>query len=97
MTGILEYVPAFTLTPRFILSARALYACQFRSQCGLGGIDAEFGFTSLAHGRGGHEATLVLAGIVSQSEGDELEQGGEIEMKERDTLSAGSGVRWDSA
>ena len=64
-----------------MLSARALYACQLRSQCRPSGIDTEFGLRSSVHVRGGHEATLVLAGMgVSQSEDDELEQGEEIEM-----------------
>lgn len=71
----------FTLTPRFILSMRALYH-------DVDDIDTEFGFTSVP-GRNGYGTSIVFADVV-QNEG--LEQDDEIRMGEMRIRSAGSGV-----
>ena len=42
---LLEYVPVFTLTPRFILSIREMYARDIEGKCG-GEIDSGFGLSS---------------------------------------------------
>ena len=66
LLNILEVVPLFTLTPRFIISIRELYARDV--QCRRGeGIDTGFGLTS---GRGAVEAEVVFAG-AGQNEGTE--------------------------
>lgn len=73
---ILEFVPQFTLTPRFILSLRALYARNVQGGQG-SDIDTAFGFTSApGHGTVG---TIVFAD-AEQNEGAEQE---EIQMEER--------------
>jgi hypothetical protein len=71
----------FTLTPRFILSMRALYH-------DVADIDTEFGFTSVS-GRNGYETAIVFAD-VGQNEG--LEQDDEMPVGEMGSRSAGSGV-----
>ena len=66
LLNILEVVPLFTLTPRFIISIRELYARDV--QCRRGeGIDTRFGLTS---GRGTVEAAMVFAS-AGQNEGPE--------------------------
>ena len=62
---ILQYVPMFTLTPRFILSIRELYARDVQSRHG-SGIDTGFGLSSSGREAGG--AAMVFAG-VEQNEG----------------------------
>ena len=79
--GILEYVPVFTLTPRFILSMRALYH-DARD------IDTEFGFTSVP-GRSLRETAIVFADAGQNEE--ELEDE-EIPMGETEMRNAGSNV-----
>ena len=64
--NILSVVPLFTLTPRFIVSIRELYARDVH--CGRGeGIDTGFGLTS---GRSAVETAIVFADAV-QNEGPE--------------------------
>lgn len=78
-----QHVPVFALTPRFILSVRALYANQLRGRYRTRDIDTEFGFTS-GNGLGVRETTVVFAGVgMTQSEEDELDQGEEIQLGER--------------
>ena len=64
---ILQTVPIFTLTPRFILNIRELYARDVQGRRG-GGIDTAFGL-SLS----GHEAgrTAMVFMDVEQNEGSE--------------------------
>ncbi|KAF8452681.1 hypothetical protein L210DRAFT_3519359, partial [Boletus edulis BED1] len=79
--GILENVPVFTLTPRFILSLRALYAREGQGR----GIDSEFGFTSVdVRSVGGIAFARADAG---QSEEDVLEPDEDIQLVERETQS----------
>jgi hypothetical protein len=78
----LEYVPVFTLTPRFILSMRALYH-------DVADIDTEFGFTSVS-GRNDYGTAIVFADVGQNEEG--MEQDDEMPMGEMGLRSAGSGV-----
>ena len=43
---MLQYVPMFTLTPRFILSIRELYALDVQGRRG-GGVDTGFGLSAI--------------------------------------------------
>lgn len=63
--AVLEYVPLFTLTPRFIISIRELYARDVQGRRG-GGIDTGFGLSLSSRSVGGTE--IVFAG-VEQNEG----------------------------
>lgn len=56
----MEYVPVFTLTPRFILSVRALYARDLQGGSVPHGIDTEFSFTPVSGG-GIRESVIVFA------------------------------------
>ena len=76
---IFEYVPVITLTPRFILSLRALYARGLRGECEPRDIDSEFGFTSVS-GRGVRETTMVFA---DARQDERLDQDEEMPMEER--------------
>ena len=58
LVGILEFVPAFVLTPRLVLSLRELYARDLRGRCG-SDIDSAFGLTS--SGRGAVGSQIVFA------------------------------------
>ncbi|KAI9566856.1 hypothetical protein HD554DRAFT_2174021 [Boletus coccyginus] len=73
VTAILQYVPMFTLTPRFIISIRELYARDVQRRRGEG-IDTGFGFPS--HGRGGDGTGIVFADRVEEDEGTEDIVGG---------------------
>ncbi|KAF8553933.1 hypothetical protein OG21DRAFT_1603838 [Imleria badia] len=66
LLGILEWVPMYTLTPRFIVSVRELYARDVRGRRGEG-IDTGFGLSS---GRGAGGTAIVFAD-VEQNEGSE--------------------------
>ena len=66
LLGILEVVPLFTLTPRFIISIRELYTRDVQYRHGEG-IDTGFGLTS---GHGVVETAIVFAG-AGQNEGPE--------------------------
>ena len=80
----------FTLTPRFILSIRALYARDLRGRTESRDMDNEFGLTSVSgHGVGG--TAMVFADVGQNEEGLEgLEQDGEIPMVEMGVRSAWS-------
>ncbi|KAF8135144.1 hypothetical protein EV363DRAFT_1557624 [Boletus edulis] len=65
---ILEYVPIFTLTPRFILSIRELYARDVESRCGEW-IDTAFGLSSSGHRTSG---TMVLFVNIERNGGSEV-------------------------
>ncbi|KAF8418117.1 hypothetical protein L210DRAFT_3579911 [Boletus edulis BED1] len=79
--GILQNVPVLTLSSRFILSLRALYARDVQGR----GIDSEFGFTSVdVRSVGGIAFARADAG---QSEEDVLEHDEDIQLVERETQS----------
>ncbi|KAF8553927.1 hypothetical protein OG21DRAFT_1509575 [Imleria badia] len=65
LLGILEWVPVYTLTPRFIMSIRELYARDVRGRRGEG-IDTGFGFSSSGRGAGG---TAIVFADVERNEG----------------------------
>lgn len=77
----------FTLTPRFILSVRALYARDLQGQSGPRDMDSGFGFTSVSGGNVCRSA-VVFAGQSEEGSGQEEE----ISMAERGTGSTGNGV-----
>lgn len=66
-------VPLFTLTPRFILSIRVMYARNLRRDRQGYGIDTGFGFSSPSH-TGANRTTMVFADIERNevSEMDEV-------------------------
>jgi len=82
--GVAEYVPVFTLVPRFFLSLRELYARDFRGRCG-GDIDTAFGFTSAGDG-----AVESMVMFVDAEQGEGSGQDGGIEMKESRGAADGS-------
>ena len=85
LAGVMNYIPAYTLSPRFILSLRRLYARDVRG--GLGSdIDTAFGLTSLP----GAGASAIVFANGGQNEG--LEQGEGIQMEDREICSVGSGA-----
>ena len=71
---MLQYVPMFTLTPRFILSIRELYALDVQGRRG-GGVDTGFGLS--LSGREADETRRVFAN-VEQNEGLSVEDVEEI-------------------
>ena len=86
LLATMEYIPAFTLVPRFILSLRELYACDLQGKRG-NDIDTAFGFTSaFGHGTSTATTTIVFAD-TGRNEGSE--QGEEIAMEIR-----GAGHHW---
>ena len=64
---ILQYVPIFILTPRFVMSIRELHARDVQGRCGEG-IDSGFGLLSSRHGAVG---TVIMFADVEQDEGSE--------------------------
>lgn len=82
--GVSEYVPVFTLAPRFILSMRALYAHDLRGR----DIDTEFGLTAVP----GRAARVSVIKFAAQSEVETSEQDEEIRMDDIGTWSAGTVV-----
>jgi len=70
-------VPVFALTPRFILSIRALYARDTRRCCG---IDTGFGLSSL--GNPIADVSAIVFADIEESEGSERDE--EIVMTEGD-------------
>ena len=72
--AVLQYVPIFTLTPRFIMSIRELHARDVQGRRG-GGIDTGFGLSSSNPGAGGMEITFSDVGRI------ELEDVEEIQME----------------
>ena len=84
LSGMIEYVPAFTLVPRLILSLRELYARDLQGRRG-SEIDTAFGL-ALAPARD-TVASLVVFADGGQSEDEE--QGEVIQMEERAVSNAG--------
>ena len=92
LVGVLRYIPAFPLIPRFILNLRELYA----HNLSLGGrgsaIDTAFGYSP---GIGQDAAVSAIVFADAGPNGDHREeQAGEIQMErmEREIRSAGSGA-----
>lgn len=82
---MVEYVPAITLVPRFVLSLRELYAQDLQGRCG-SDIDTAFGLTS-AVSRGAAASTIMFA---NGGQHEALEQGEEIQMEEREISGTGN-------
>ena len=65
---LIQYIPAFTLVPRFILSLRELYARDLQGRQG-GDIDSAFGLTLAP----GHDAAgTIMFADGGQNEGEEI-------------------------
>lgn len=77
LLAVPEYVPPFTLVPRFILSLRALYVRDLQGRH-RSDVDTAFGLTSTAI-QATSISTIIFA-YDGQNEG--LEQGDEMEMRE---------------
>ncbi|KAF8558598.1 hypothetical protein OG21DRAFT_1493819 [Imleria badia] len=77
--GILNFVPVLTLTPRFVLSMRALYARDLRGRCEPCHMDTGFGFTSASES-GTRGSTILFVDVGLSEEG--LEQDEDIPMEE---------------
>jgi hypothetical protein len=75
---LLEFVPISTLTPRFILNMRELYARNVRGERG-SGIDSGFGLSTVS-GRLASRSTIVF---VDGGRNEGLEHGEEIPMEVR--------------
>ncbi|KAG9315411.1 hypothetical protein JVU11DRAFT_4562 [Chiua virens] len=95
LTIIVQLVPVYTLTPRFIISIRELYAHDVQGER-VGGIDSGFGLSTL-NSRGGVGGPMVFAaGVQSLSEvaeNVEADDGGnewmgDIELVPREVGSA---------
>ena len=79
----MEYIPPYTLVPRFILSLRKLYARDLRGRPG-SEIDTAFGFTSVSgHGAG---ASAIMFAEGGQNVGSEQDE--EIQMEEWESRGA---------
>lgn len=78
LTGTLEYIPVFTLTPRFILSVRALYARDLQDPRKLRDMDTDFGSGCSFSGSG----SVTLVTNVGKSRGTWSQQYDEIQMEE---------------
>lgn len=76
--GIMVYVPAFTLTPRLVLSLRQLYARDVRGGP-RGDIDTGFGLTSMA----GHCSIGSVIIFAERGQNGDEEQSEGMEMEER--------------
>ena len=72
--SVVQYVPVFTLTPRFIMSIRELHARDVQGRRG-GGIDTGFGLSSSNPGASGMEIMFSDVGRI------ELEDVEEIQME----------------
>ncbi|KAF8120021.1 hypothetical protein EV363DRAFT_1439617 [Boletus edulis] len=89
----MEWVPMITLSPRCILSVRALYERDSRGGFALPcrNVDSGFGFT--LHGHSVDELTLTFAPAdVGQRTEDRLERYEEIQTRRMGILGAGSDV-----
>lgn len=82
-----QYIPPFTLVPRFILGLRAVYARDLQGRRG-SDIDSAFGLSSgSVHGA---TATAIVFADGGQNEGEEQDE--EIQMVERTRNDLGSGT-----
>lgn len=83
LSGTVQYVPAFMVTPRLILSLRQLYARDLQGRRG-DDIDTAFGLTSTAdYGAVTSGLTFVNAGQEDSGEFGGEAQGEEIQLEER--------------
>ena len=87
LLSTMEYIPPYTLVPRFILSLRKLYARDLRGRHG-GDIDTAFGFAPTS--TRGAAASVIMFADAGQNEG--LEEGEEIQMQDREIRSARGGA-----
>ena len=83
----IEFVPAFTVAPRLILSLRALYARDARGRLG-GDIDTAFGLASMA----GHSTAVTTIMFAEAGQNAAESQNEEIQMEERNMRSANCDV-----
>lgn len=89
LAGIMEYVPAFTLTPRLILGLRALYARDLQCRSGRD-IDTAFGLISTS----GHDVAVGTVVFLDTGRNDgegQREVQDEIQMKDMEIRTIGSG------
>lgn len=86
-TEIVEFIPPFTLIPRFALNLRRLYTHDSRR--GLGSdIDTALGLTSVS-GYGNVASAIMFA---DDGQDENSEHGEEIQIDENETLGIGSGA-----
>lgn len=72
--SIMEYVVMFTLTPRFILNLRELYARNVQGRrASAGGIDTGFGLSTVSSGAG--ESAVMFADAEGLEHGEEIAMG----------------------
>lgn len=82
LLGGVQYIPTFTLIPRFILNLRELYASDLRGRRE-GDIDTAFGLAS-SFGHGGAMSAMMFAEAgQNEDEGQGREQHEELQMEER--------------
>lgn len=86
---IVQFIPTFTLVPRFILSLRQLYAHDLNGGRG-SEIDTAFGLAPVSECREDAAANTIQFADAEQN--DWLEQDEDILMEGRENRSAGSGV-----
>ncbi|KAG9316947.1 hypothetical protein JVU11DRAFT_3030 [Chiua virens] len=70
--AIVQDVPAFTLTPRFIISMREMYTHNVQARHG-DGIDTGFGLSTMSGGGGAAGGPMVFAAGVQSEVGDIVE------------------------
>ena len=87
LLAVAEYIPIFTLVPRFILNLRELYAHDLQGRRG-SKIDTAFGLTS-ASSHGPVVSTIMFAEV---GQNEDREQGEEIQMEEWEIRSGDSGA-----
>lgn len=73
--GFIETVPIATMTPRFVLNVRELYARNVRGKRG-NGIDSGFGLSTLT----GHGSSRSMMVFADSGRNEGLECGEEITM-----------------
>ena len=85
MLFIVEYVPAFVLAPRLVLSLRKLYARDLRGKCG-SDIDTAFGLTSSGHATIASQIVFAEDGenVVEEPDEEREEGQGEGQDAEKD-------------
>lgn len=84
-----QFVPAYSIVPRLILSLRELYARDTRGRRG-GDIDTAFGAGSVASNS--TAVTTMEFVVARRNDDDEGEGGEEIQMEVRAIHGAGSDV-----
>ena len=70
---ILNYVPIFALTPRFILSIRELYARDIEGRRGEG-IDSGFGLSLSSQGSQVNGISIVFADVEWNGRSEDIEE-----------------------